>query len=99
MASTTISVEYYEVLGVSRDANEADIRKAYFKLARQYHPDKNPNDPEAEEKFKLLTEAYDVLRDKEKREIYNKYGKEGLNQGISLIIIDHIPLLDRLLNI
>jgi len=70
---------YYEVLQVSKDATLTEIKKAYRKLALKYHPDKNPGDKEAEEKFKLINEAYAVLSDEEKRRIYDMYGKEGLN--------------------
>jgi len=76
--------DFYEVLGVSREADEKVIKKAYRKLAMQYHPDHNPGDPEAEEQFKLAAEAYDVLRDPEKRRLYDTYGHAGLsNQGFS----------------
>jgi len=70
--------DYYEILGVDRNADEATIKKAYRKLAMQYHPDKNPNNKEAEEKFKEASEAYEVLSDKEKRQIYDQYGHSGL---------------------
>lgn len=70
--------DYYEVLGVSRDAAEAEIKKAYRKLALQFHPDRNPGDREAEEHFKEAAEAYEVLRDSEKRRIYDRFGHEGL---------------------
>lgn len=70
--------DYYDVLGVNRDAREPEIKKAYRKLAMQYHPDKNPGDKEAEEKFKAAAESYAVLSDKEKRSIYDQYGKDGL---------------------
>ncbi len=70
--------DYYRVLGVSRDASGDDIKKNYRKIAMQYHPDRNPGDKEAEEKFKLASEAYEVLRDPDKREIYDRYGIEGL---------------------
>lgn len=76
--------DFYEVLGVSKNADEQAIKKAYRKLAMQYHPDHNPGDPEAEEKFKLAAEAYEVLRDAEKRRLYDTYGHAGLNnQGFS----------------
>lgn len=70
--------DYYEVLGVDRNADEATIKKAYRKLAMQYHPDKNPNNKEAEEKFKEASEAYEILSDKEKRQIYDQYGHAGI---------------------
>ncbi len=70
--------DYYEVLNVSRDANDDDIKKAYRKQAMQFHPDRNPGNKEAEDKFKEASEAYEVLRDKEKRQLYDQYGHEGL---------------------
>ncbi len=66
--------DYYQVLGVSRDASEDEIKKAYRKLALQYHPDRNPDNPEAEQKFKEAAEAYDALRDPERRANYDRYG-------------------------
>lgn len=69
---------YYEVLEVSRDADKSTIKKAYRKMAMKYHPDKNPGDSEAEENFKAVNEAYQVLSDQDKRSIYDRYGKEGL---------------------
>jgi molecular chaperone DnaJ len=71
--------DYYKVLDVPRTATEADIKKAYRRLAMKYHPDRNPNDQEAEEKFKEAKEAYEVLSDENKRAIYDQYGHEGLN--------------------
>ena len=71
-------MDYYEILGVSRNATKIEIKKAYRKLAMKYHPDKNPGDEEAEEMFKKINEAYQVLSDDEKRAIYDRYGKEGL---------------------
>ncbi len=71
-------MDYYEILEVSRDCTGAELKKAYRKLALKYHPDRNPNDKEAEEKFKQINEAYQVLSDDEKRAIYDRYGKEGL---------------------
>ncbi|MDJ0836169.1 MAG: molecular chaperone DnaJ [Acidobacteriota bacterium] len=70
--------DYYEVLGVSRQATEQEIKKAYRKKAVQYHPDKNPGDKTAEEKFKAAAEAYSVLSDREKRDVYDRYGHQGL---------------------
>src|SRR5947209_17179063 len=66
--------DYYEVLGVARGASDQEIKSAYRKLALQYHPDRNPNNPDAEEKFKECSEAYAVLADSEKREMYNRFG-------------------------
>ncbi|EDM15725.1 rCG59855 [Rattus norvegicus] len=75
-------VDYYEVLGVQRYASPEDIKRAYRKVALKWHPDKNPeNKEEAERKFKEVAEAYEVLSNGEKRDIYDKYGKEGLTGG------------------
>jgi molecular chaperone DnaJ len=73
--------DYYQVLGVSRGASAEEIKKAYRKLAMQHHPDRNCDNPEAEEKFKEASEAYSVLGNIEKRQIYNQYGAEGLRSG------------------
>ena len=70
--------DYYEVLGVSKDSSKDDIKKAYRKLAVQNHPDKNPGDKEAEERFKEATEAYEVLGDEQKRQTYDQFGFAGL---------------------
>jgi molecular chaperone DnaJ len=70
--------DYYEILGVSRTAGETELKKSYRELAKKFHPDVNPGNKDAEEKFKEASEAYEVLRDPEKRKIYDAYGHEGL---------------------
>lgn len=70
--------DYYSILSVSRDVDATELKKAYRRLAIQYHPDRNPDNPEAEEKFKEVAEAYDVLSDPKKRQIYDQYGASGL---------------------
>lgn len=73
--------DYYEVLGVERDASETEVKRAFRKLARELHPDVNAHDPQAEEKFKQAAEAYEVLSDPERRQVYDRYGSEGLRSG------------------
>ena len=73
--------DYYEVLGVARDASESDLKKAYRKLALENHPDRNPDDPEAEERFKEISEAYAVLSDAEKRSAYDRFGHAASGMG------------------
>src|SRR5919107_5956198 len=73
--------DYYEVLGVSRAAEETEIKKAFRRLARELHPDTNSEDPHAEEKFKEAAEAYEVLSDSQRRQLYDAYGHEGLRSG------------------
>ena len=72
--------DYYQILGVNKSAGDEEIKRAYRKLAMKYHPDKNPNKKEAEERFKEINEAYAVLSDKEKRKQYDMYGAEGFRQ-------------------
>ena len=69
-------IDYYKVLGIDKKASEADVKKAYRKLARKYHPDLNPNDKEAEQKFKEINEANEVLSNVENRKKYDDYGKD-----------------------
>src|SRR5271170_1136678 len=79
--ATTAKQDYYELLGVGRKAAAKDIRTSFRKLARKYHPDLNPGDKSSEEKFKQLQEAYDVLSDTKKRQIYDQYGFYSDNVG------------------
>ena len=73
--------DYYEVLGVGKNASAADIKRAYRKLAKKYHPDTNPNNKHAEERFKEVSEAYDVLSDEEKRKMYDQFGHAAFTEG------------------
>src|SRR5512141_1222737 len=75
--------DFYHTLGCSRSATDAEIKVAYRKLAMMYHPDRNNGSKDAEEKFKSITEAYDVLRDPDKRALYDRYGEAGLRGGSS----------------
>ena len=73
--------DYYSILGVKKDAKESEIKKTYRKLARKYHPDVNPGDKQAEDKFKSISEAYEALSDPAKRKSYDEFGEEGLKSG------------------
>ena len=75
--------DYYEVLGVDKNANEADIKKAYRRVAMKYHPDRNPDDPQADAKFKEASEAYEVLATQEKRAAYDQFGHAGVDPSMS----------------
>ena len=72
---------FYDILGVSPSADDSQLKKAYRKLAMKWHPDKNPDDAKAQEKFKEISEAYGILSDKEKRSTYDNYGEQGLKEG------------------
>src|SRR5512133_1993106 len=69
-------IDYYKVLGVGKDASQKEIKSAYRKLARKYHPDLNPNNPDAKKNFQQINEAHEVLSDPEKRKKYDQYGKD-----------------------
>jgi molecular chaperone DnaJ len=88
--------DYYEVLGVRRDASDDEIKKAYRKLAMQYHPDRNPGDRTAEDRFKEAAEAYEVLRDSEKRQRYDRFGHAGLRGGFETVRDFDFDLADAL---
>jgi len=82
--STRAKRDFYQVLGVTKSADKGDIKKAYFKLAKQHHPDTNKDNPQAAEKFKEATEAYEVLKDTDSRNVYDQFGHQGIdakNQG------------------
>jgi len=79
--AANVKLDYYEVLQVTRNADDAELKTAYRKLAMQFHPDRNPNNPDAEEKFKSASEAYQVLSDPQKRAAYDRYGHAGVGGG------------------
>lgn len=87
--------DFYVLLGVSREATEAEIKKAYRKLAMEYHPDRNQS-PQAEGRFKEITEAYEVLRDPQKRAAYDRYGKAGVGAGAGGFGFHHVDLSEAL---
>ena len=87
--------DFYVLLGISREASEAEVKKAYRKLAMELHPDRNPS-PQAEARFKEITEAYEVLRDPQKRAAYDRYGKAGVGAGAGGFGFHHVDLSEAL---
>jgi DnaJ-class molecular chaperone len=73
--------DYYDILGLSKSASDSEIKSSYRKLAMKYHPDRNPGDKKAEDKFKEVSEAYEVLKDPQKKAAYNQYGHAAFSQG------------------
>ena len=84
--------DFYQVLGVSRNASDSEIKKAYRKLAVQYHPDKNPGNKEAEERFKEISAAFDILKDPDKRAKYDQFGHDAFRGGPSSGGVDPFDL-------
>ena len=78
--------DYYDVLGISRDADAAAIKRAYRKLAKKYHPDSNPGDKTAEQMFKDVNEAYDVLSDPKKKKLYDQFGHAAFDEQVSVVL-------------
>ena len=76
--------DYYDVLGVGREAGDDDLKKAYRRLAMKHHPDRNPDDPKAEQQFKEAKEAYEVLSDGDKRAAYNQFGHAGVEGNVGM---------------
>ena len=88
--------DYYEVLGIDKNASDTDIKKAYRGLAKKYHPDINPGDKEAEAKFKEVNEAYEVLSDAEKKAKYDQYGHAAFDPAAGALIIDMLSVISPL---
>ena len=87
--------DYYEVLGVSKSASPSEIKKAYRKMAIKYHPDKNPDDKSAEEKFKIAAEAYEVLSDSDKKARYDQFGHQAF-EGAGFLVETRLSLVTLL---
>ena len=73
--------DYYDILGLSKSASDSEIKSSYRKLAMKYHPDRNPGDKKAEEKFKEISESYEILKDPQKKSAYDQYGHAAFSQG------------------
>ena len=73
--------DYYDILGLSKSASDSEIKSSYRKLAMKYHPDRNPGDKKAEEKFKEISESYEILKDPQKKAAYDQYGHAAFSQG------------------
>ena len=88
--------DYYEVLGVSKSATPEELKKAFKRLAIKYHPDKNPGNKEAEDKFKEAAEAYEVLHDPQKRTTYDQFGHQGVNSNFGQTGFNDVNINDKL---
>jgi molecular chaperone DnaJ len=91
--------DYYEVLGLSRQASDEEIKKSFKKLAMKYHPDRNPDNPKAEDSFKEAKEAYEVLSDSNKRSAYDQFGHAGVDQSVGGGVLKALVTLVMLLEI
>ena len=88
-------IDYYKILGVQRDIPQKEVRKAYLKRAKLFHPDLHPDDPKAKAKFQALNEAFDVINDPEKRRKYDQYGEQWRNAEVYERAGQHLPLERR----
>ena len=85
--------DYYEILGVSKEASSSEIKKAYRKVAMKYHPDRNQGDTSAEDKFKEAAEAYAVLSDETKKSQYDRYGHDAFHNNMGEILLEKVALI------